>query len=264
VGDSSYKLIPSAYRKEGIAKLRKEAEYHLKRLWSKCPIDTGSDIALCEAVALRWFYEKANRQGLRVPDIPDPYSSLDLFDVTNWDLDATFLEDWSGIAAVAQHYGIPTRMLDWTFDVSVALYFAIKDLPDKGSTVDPPAAVSLWALDRHIASYLGPEIRFVVPKYCDNPNIMAQSGLFTVLTGAEPGKDLETAIWDAYSDFSRKEITHYQRSMRPILKKVNIPYEDALTLKLNFKRRGISYDSVFPGWSGVVESMEIQSGVRRG
>jgi hypothetical protein len=33
-------------------------------------------------------------------------------------------DDLEELTALAQHYGIPTRMLDWTYDFDTALYFA--------------------------------------------------------------------------------------------------------------------------------------------
>lgn len=42
---------------------------------------------------------------------------------------------------IMQHYGLPTRLLDWSESALVALYFALRDRKD----VDKPAAV--WVLD---------------------------------------------------------------------------------------------------------------------
>lgn len=33
--------------------------------------------------------------------------------------------------SLAQHYGIPTRLLDWSYDYKSALYFALKDILEK-------------------------------------------------------------------------------------------------------------------------------------
>lgn len=154
-------------------------------------------------------------------------------------------------------------MLDWTFDVNVALYFAVKNLPDKKSRKKHPKFVSLWILNKSKISMISDKIWFVLPRYSDNPNIGAQSGLFSVLTGDDPGKDLEVIVAEAYRNTDPGRLSVLNRDGAAILKKINIPYQDAIKIKENFENRDISYDSIFPGWSGVVRSMEIESGIRK-
>lgn len=154
-------------------------------------------------------------------------------------------------------------MLDWTFDVNVALYFAVKNLPDKESKKPHPEFVSVWTLYKSKASIICEDIRFVMPGYSDNPNIGAQSGLFSVLEGGNPGRDLETLIIEAYDNASPEKRSWMSDNGVLILKKCDIPYETALLIKKDFEDRGISYDYVFPGFAGVAESMKIQSGTRK-
>lgn len=45
------------------------------------------------------------------------------------------LEDSLGWMQVAQHHGLPTRLLDWTQNAAVALFFACCDAPDKDGLV---------------------------------------------------------------------------------------------------------------------------------
>ena len=45
------------------------------------------------------------------------------------------LEDHLGWIQVAQHYGLPTRLLDWTQNAAVALFFACCDDPNKDGLV---------------------------------------------------------------------------------------------------------------------------------
>ena len=268
VKDSAYGLVPSAYRKDGQSKLRKEA----KTYTSLCgiiplPNKQSTRPEFREIMALLWFYDLANRQGLRVPDIPHAYSGIRYKDALSLSESANvnFVDDWSEIAAVAQHHGVPTRMLDWSFDINVALYFAVKDLPNKRSGTKHPDAVSLWILNKTKAAMLK-AIKFVVPKYCDNPNIRAQSGLFTVIDASvsDPSSDLRDVICDRYLGADIDVLPMIERGSTPILTRIDIEYEEALELKANFKDRSISYDSIFPGWSGVAESIEIQSDLKGG
>ena len=49
------------------------------------------------------------------------------------------------VISLAQHYGVPTKVLDWTYDYKVALYFALKDiLKDKNNYSDGV----LWAFNQ--------------------------------------------------------------------------------------------------------------------
>ncbi len=272
--DSDHHLIPYAYRTEskggrisGRERMKEEAERYLKRQWLILPED-GLDMGqnFYEIAALLWFYDLANRQGLRVPDIPHISLGNEFFEAqkqSSMSDSKDFLEKWSDIAAVAQHYGVPTRMLDWTFDVNRALYFAVMKLPDNDSDAEHPNAISLWALDKSRISTMDGGVKIVVPKYCDNPNISAQSGLFTLLIGDDPGKDLEKLIGGI--SVNEKTLSKFimEHDCEPVLKKIDIPYGEAVKIKKNLEGRGMNYHSAFPGWDGVVRSMEIQSGIRK-
>jgi hypothetical protein len=56
------------------------------------------------------------------------------------------LWDW---LSLAQHHGLPTRLLDWTFSPLIALHFATARLPDEEAV--------LWAVDCDGAHHLLPE-----------------------------------------------------------------------------------------------------------
>lgn len=131
--------------------------------------------------------------------------------------------------ALAQHYGMATRLLDWSTSLLVAAYFAVKDASsDSTPTIYCIRNVALAPPDNHDCLDELNDVTLYYPPHI-SPRIPAQSGLFTV--HRNPDKPLVTS-----SDLVRITI-------------VGSP----LTFKLNLNACGIHQASLFPDIGGLAE-----------
>lgn len=261
----SYQLIPAA--------LRQECSGYL---WKICGL--GKPISdqynwqtwqvKAEYTILRSFYRLADQRGLEVPVSNRVRANLaqefDVLGLSTVDQPDTWIpSDLYETAALAQHYGIPTRLLDWTYDLYISLYFAARGgLGKSGNLV-------IWALNKEHLSFLKPtvnciNVEFITPHYAGNPNLSAQKGLFTHWPISRPSmiaemqafatgsvelvdrRSLDDLILDRVGQIDDKT---------NIFKKFIIPCSEAAKLCKILDSLGYDSARVFPGYNGVANQL---------
>ena len=217
-----------------------------------------------------------------VPDCPRLRDSV----IKSYDLVSFFgKEDWLPkdlweIAALAQHYGIPTRLLDWTANIKTALYFAIVDyikpltaeerlertkqmFQNRGNVEDDYCEI--WALDTKVvvAKEGKLPLQLIRPPYYGNPNLAAQEGVFTLWPVSKPrlpmkkGEKLDTTWLDQtpLDVLLVKKLEELKAEERPYLYRIAFQRSAAVELYQYLEREGHTAARLFPGYGGVVRSI---------
>lgn len=268
---SSYELLPSVLRKE-----KKE------ELWSFCggkPVDNQSELEYFQIYAeytlLQKFYRKCDLMGLYVPEIERMRNHV----VTKFPFDVNFLmegEKWLpenlyGITALAQHYGVPTRLLDWTNDFFISLYFAVSGIINEKDADNDNMVI--WALNATYIDFISSTtsrlpLKVIRPRYYGNPNMSAQSGLFTLWEIDKPYIDKKNPLSfltnpkmiDRTSlDKLLENICPKEKDYNNMLFKICIPHKLSKEIYNYLSVLGYDAARVFPGYSGVVRNMQEDS-----
>lgn len=267
-GESSahYTLLPSALRKEGRNKLQ---------LFTRVKNTSGLVYAAAEEEfsAVVGFYESANYQGLYVPNIKTLQTHYGIlrhfaFDfIQNKKINPEYYE----LTSLAQHYGIPTRFLDWTHEFYVAFFFAFRNAVYKtykninenkleGLFSDK---IVIWALDRvRLQTKNNPvPLLFITPCYNNNPNLAAQKGTFSYHN--------KTIDWDTKTDdLQVQPLDEFinnlsQKYSSPVLYKFTLPYDEVPEGFVHIIKVGYTYSKIFPGYASICKELEDRGILRR-
>jgi len=263
VTSEQHDLLPAAFRQ--LTALLDRSE------WVHPPLPTIGEQCEAEIETLQKFFDIAARQGLRLPEDSQSLRAQ--------------LEDWAGrffhataetpvvwpprellsLIALAQHYGVPTRALDWTWSSLTATYFAIRDV-----RTEQDSNIAVWvfsyfmkAFDRFMTS-LYPEDRplilFTAPG-ADNDNLRAQRGLFMSQVHSVTDRNAPFQP-TSYERLLSKSVPSATRV--PLAFRVIVPSREAPHIRWFLSSAGTTAGSLFPGfWGAAREFQEERLTIRR-
>jgi hypothetical protein len=257
---SSYSLLPSILR-DSSTSFRGKFPFLEKNIHTK-------DFILHEHYLLEQFCILANTSGLPVPNnfsdvlrASKPEFSSTPFPWLNPDLE--------NLAALAQHYGIPTRCLDWSQDIFTAIYFAsmgacrrIQENIETGKTLfEDNDFFVIWVLNTQKLDKWPYPIRFIVPPYSQNPNLRAQRGVLTYwpeqIVQSDEGKPVEriplNELFESYWKTNGRSV--YPPNTFPLQKHL-LPITECISAFSAVRKLGYTASKLFPGYSGASRELE--------
>lgn len=268
-GSDAYTLLPSSLRPNNMVKIHNAIINEYKKEFTQ----VKSEFRL-----LQEFYVYAKNNGLDIPKYERFERSENPLDNRFWweeeIEDYTVPYELESLIALAQHYGTYTRLLDFSKDVNVAIYFGIVGALERMKSLTPKQLYDIdgnfvvWVIDRKKLYQLNQQgfpIVIIENSYGSNENLKAQSGVFLYHKSKFFSPALMARFTKKNSSFQApltdrtpfdQVFEQFDSNLTDVMVKYIIPYKLVHKIYSQQYKNGNLAAKFFPGYLGVTKQIE--------